>query len=83
MKFKEYKLPGFDRPVFLHHNEDWSGMVIVEWWEDTFRRVELPARLILALSFVETKQWMLTEIEGALDDRLGRIPNPDDKGKKR
>lgn len=69
MTCREFKLRGFDRPVFVHHNEDWSGVAIVEWWEDKFMRAEVPARVILLLSFAVTKHWILPNLEANNEGR--------------
>jgi hypothetical protein len=63
LPYKEFKVPGFDRPVFLLHNDDWSGMAAIEWWDHTYHRIEIPAAVILMISFRESKQLILDGIE--------------------
>lgn len=44
-------------------------MAVIEWWDDEANHhlVEIPAQIILLLSFTETKKWILSEIEHVLD----------------
>lgn len=79
MTYEEFKLPGFERPVFVHHEEDWSGMAIIEWWDKKPVRVEVPGRLLLALSFDATRTWVINEIEHALKTKFERVPSPDER----
>lgn len=83
MKTKEFSLPGFDRPVFVRHNDDWTGLAIVEWWDDKYRRVEVPARLILMLSFGVTKHWILAHLGISTQIVAPNLdpPDPDRKAK--
>lgn len=76
MKFKEYKVAGLDRPVLVHHQEDWAGEAIIEWWDETYHQVRLPAKILLMLSFTETKRWVLEQLEHALDKEIATAPSP-------
>ena len=69
MQTREYQLPGFDHPVIVHRNDDWSGNVVVQWSDAiaSNHMTELPARLLLALSFKETKAYVLDQLGHALD----------------
>ncbi len=76
MKTEEYKLSGFEFPVLVHHEEDWSGMMVIEWADphtNEHRLVEVPAGILLFLSIRETKTWVLAELEAAIE-RLKEPP---------
>jgi len=76
MQSKEYTVPGFDLPVIVHHNDDWSGLVVIEWFdsrEETYRHTEIPAAVILAISFRETRAMILSELETALEALKGGL----------
>lgn len=69
MKTREFVIPGFEAAVLLHHNDDWSGVAVIEWTDMSNQQhhvVKIPARILLQLSFQETKAWMLGEVGRAL-----------------
>jgi hypothetical protein len=66
---REYRVPGFEAPVTVHRNEDWSGIVVIEWTDvvnQQHHRTQIPAQLLMWVSFKETKAWMLEEVGRAL-----------------
>lgn len=74
MKTEEFNIPGFEFPVRVTHEEDWSGMVRLEWIDTPSSRqrlVEIPAGILLYLSINQTKNWVLAEVEQAIDRLKG------------
>jgi len=73
-------VPGFSEPVVIHRNDDWSGLVVVEWTDEQSRErhiVELPAQVFLWVSFKETKAVVVDELVNFLANLKG---GPDDLG---
>ena len=74
MVTEEFDIPGFEFPVRVTHEEDWSGMVQLEWIDASSSRqrlVEIPAGILLHLSINQTKSWVLAEVEHAIDKLKG------------
>jgi len=74
MKTEEFEIPGFEFPVRVTHEEDWSGMVQLEWIDTSSsceRLVEIPAAILLYLSIDQTKNWVLAEVAHAIDNLKG------------
>jgi hypothetical protein len=71
MKTREFIIPGFEFPVLVHHHEDWSGAIVIEWFDQEHHHVEIPAAILLYLSINETKKWVLAEVEAAIDKLKG------------
>jgi hypothetical protein len=78
MLTEEFVLSGFEFPVLVTHEEDWSGMAIIEWTDPHTQRhrlVEIPSEVLLFLSINQTKRWVLAELEAAIE-RLKGGPKP-------
>lgn len=74
MKTTEFIIRGFEYPILVHHHDDWSGSVVVEWIDNKHRtnhHVELPAAILLHLSINQTKDWVLAELEDAIANLKG------------
>lgn len=78
MQTREFIIPGFEFPVLVHHHEDWSGTVVIEWSDpqrEAHHHVEIPADILLYLSIHQTKQWVLAELEATIERLKGKSTN--------
>jgi|KBSSwiStaDraftv2_1062776.scaffolds.fasta_scaffold3448049_2 hypothetical protein len=67
-----FQIPGYDGDVVVIHNGDWSGDATVVFKEAVFgswdkkekleQRVEIPAKLLVALALPVAKEFVLSEI---------------------
>ena len=72
-KTREFKLRGFQYPVFLHRLDDWSKMAIIQWTDEYTQEpcsAEIPAELLLRLSIEDTKRFVLNAVAHTIE-RLG------------
>jgi hypothetical protein len=69
MQTREYQVPGFEAPVIVHRNEDWSGVMVIEWTDvlkGQHHVITIPAKILLWASMQETKETLLNEVRHAL-----------------
>lgn len=75
-----FKIPGY-QGILVFHNGDWSGDVIIRFQEEVFgtwdkqnkpvKEVEIPGRLLVALSLDVAKKAVADEVTRLMDD----LPN--------
>lgn len=80
MHTSTYDLEGYDGPVRVHHNGDWSGDVIVTWKDKVFgswdtqkkemQEAKIPGALFVALALPVTQDM----VGRALESFAERLP---------
>lgn len=84
MHTSEYSIKGYEDPVRVFHNGDWSGEVIISWKElplnemdkrkYELQEVTIPAALLVAIALPATKDMMseaLVHFAERLPETLG------------